>query len=198
MIITNKLSEKCLNFIKNNTPILEEDLEKLYYGLQVIMMDTSKTILLLTTAYLLGVLKYTFIAFISFATLRRFASGVHANSTLQCVIINYILFLGNVYLSLNFSINILVQSIIFIISFILVFIYAPGDTEERPLVSKKLRKRLKITSLTIIIIFYIIILLIKNNIYTNLITYSILEASLIITPIAYKLFGKKTSNYKNI
>jgi accessory gene regulator B len=198
MIITNKLSEKCLNFMKNNTPIPEEDSEKLYYGLQVIMMDTSKTILLLITAYLLGILNYTVIAFISFATLRSFASGVHANSTLQCMISNYILFLGNVYLSLNFSINILIQSIIFIISFILVFIYAPGDSEERPLVSKKLRKRLQITSLTIIIIFYIIILLIKNNIYTNLITYSILEASLIITPIVYKLFGKKTNNYKNI
>jgi len=198
MIITNKLSEKCLNFIKNNTPIPEADLEKIYYGLQVIMMDISKSIILLTTAYLLGVLKYTFIAFIVFAVLRVSASGVHANSTLQCIIVNYILFLGNVYLSLSFSINIIIQSIIFIISLILVFLYAPGDTEERPLVSKKIRRYLKIKSLIIVTIFYITILLIKTNIYTNLITYSILEASLITTPIVYRLFGKKTNNYKNI
>lgn len=198
MIITNKLSEKCLNFIKSNTPIPEEDLEKIYYGLQVILMDTSKTILLLATGYLLGILKYVVIAYIVFAFLRNFASGVHANSTLQCIIVNYVLFLGNVYLSLNFSINIIAQSIIFIISFILVFLYAPGDTEERPLVSKKLRKSLKIKSLTVVIIFYIITLLIKNNIYTNLITYSVLEESLVITPIVYKLFGKKNNNYKRI
>jgi accessory gene regulator B len=198
MIITNKLSDKCLNFIKSNTTIPETDLEKIYYGLQVIMMDMSKTIILFTTGYLLGILKYMFIAFIAFTILRSFASGVHANSTLQCIIVNYILFLGNVYLSLNFSINIIVQSIIFIISLILVFLYAPGDTEERPLVSKKLRRRLKIKSLAIVISFYIIILLIKNNIYTNLITYSVLEESLVITPIVYKLFGKKTNNYKNI
>ena len=198
MSITNKLSDKFLNFIKNNTAIPEEDLEKIYYGLQVIMMDTSKTIILFITAYLLGVVNYTLIAVISFAALRRFASGAHANSTLQCIILNYTLFLGNVYLSLNFSLNIKIQSIIFIISLILIFLYAPGDTEERPLVSKKLRRSLKITSLTIIIILYIIVLLIKNNIYTNLITYSILEASLITTPICYKLFGKKINNYKSI
>ena len=158
----------------------------------------SKSIILLTTAYFLGVLQYTFIAFIVFAVLRVSASGVHANSTIQCIIVNYILFLGNVYLSLNFSINIIIQSIIFIISLILIFLYAPGDTEERPLVSKKLRKRLKIKSIVVVIIFYIAIILIKSNIYANLITYSILEASLVITPMAYKLFGKKTNNYKYI
>ena len=176
MIITKKLSNKCLNFIKNNTSISEEDLEKIYYGIQVILLNMSKLILLFTTAYLLGILKYTVIAFIVFAILRTFASGVHANSTLQCIIINFILFLGNVYLSLNLSINIIVQSIIFTISFILILLYAPGDTEERPLVSKKLRRDLKIKSLVVVIIFYIIILLIKSNVYANLITYSILEA----------------------
>lgn len=198
MIITKKLSNKCLNFIKNNTSTSEEDLEKIFYGIQVILLGISKDIILLTTSYLLGILPYTIFAFIVFAILRTFASGVHANSTLQCILSDYILFLGNVYLSLNLSLNTISKSIIFAISFILIFLYAPADTEERPLVSKKLRRNLKIKSILVVIVFYIAILLINSIVYSNLITFAILEESLVITPIAYKLFGKKYNNHKNI
>lgn len=198
MIITKKLSNICLQFIKSNTSTSDEDAEKIYYGLQVIMMDISKSIILLGTAYFLGIFKYTLIAFLVFAILRSFASGVHANSTLQCILVNYILFIGNVYWSLFLPLNTTAQSIILLISLALVFLYAPGDTEERPLVSKKLRKQLKFKSLLIVVIFFILIFIIQNHIYTNLITYGILEAALVITPIAYKLLGKKTNNYENI
>ena len=94
MIITKKLSNKCVNFINKNTSTSEEDLEKIDYGIQIIVLNLSKLILLFITAYLLGVLKYTVIVYIVFATLRTYASGVHANSTLQCIIVNYILFLN--------------------------------------------------------------------------------------------------------
>ena len=198
MFITKKLSDICLQFIKNNTSLSDEETEKIYYGLQVIMLDISKSIILLGTAFFLGIIKYTLIAFLVFAILRSFASGVHANSTLQCIIVNYILFPGNVYLSLYLPLNTAAQSIIFLISLTLVFLYAPGDTEERPLVSKKLRKQLKLKSLLIVVIFFILIFIIESRIYTNLITYGILEAALVITPIIYRLFGKKANNYKNV
>lgn len=198
MIIVNKLSNKCLNFIKDNTSISKEDLEKIHYGIQVILLTISKDILLFTTAYLLGILKYTIIAVIVFGILRTFASGVHASSTLQCIIFGYTFFLGNVYLSLNLSLNTILKSIIFAISLILIILYAPADTEERPLVSKKSRRILKIKSIIVVIVFYISTLLIKTDVYCNLITFSILEESFVITPIVYKLLGKKHNNYKNI
>lgn len=198
MVITKKLSDICLKFIKNNTQISDEEAEKIYYGLQVIMLDISKSIILLGTAYFLGIFTYTLIAFLAFAILRSFASGAHANSTLQCIIANYILFMGNVYLSLYIHLNTAAQSIIFLISLTLVFLYAPGDTEERPLVSKKLRKQLKIKSLLIVIAFFISIFIIESQTYTNLITFGVLEAALVITPITYRFFGKKVNNYKNV
>jgi len=198
MTIVKKLSNNCLDFIKDNTSISEENLEKIHYGIQVILLTITKDILLLTTAYLLGVLKYTIIAVMIFGLLRTFTSGVHSNSTFQCIIYCYTFFLGNVYLSLNLSLNTILKSIIFAISFILILLYAPGDTEERPLVSKKIRRNLKIKSAILVIIFYITILFIENNVYSNLITFSIFEVSLVITPIAYKFFGKKRDNYKNI
>ena len=198
MTIVKKLSNNCLDFIKDNTSISEENLEKIHYGIQVILLTISKDILLFTTAYLLGILKYTIIAVIVFGILRTFASGVHANSTLQCIIYGYTFFLCNVYLSLNLSLNTILKSIIFAISLILIILYAPADTEERPLVSKKSRRILKIKSIIVVIVFYISTLLIKTDVYCNLITFSILEGSLVITPIVYKLLGKKHNNYKNI
>ncbi|EHI99452.1 Accessory gene regulator protein B [Clostridium sp. DL-VIII] len=198
MSISKKLSLGCLNFVKNNTTSSEEDLEKIYYGIQIFWINIFKFILLFITAYLLGVLRYTFTAFIVFAILRTFASGVHANSTLQCIIINYILFLGNVYLSLNITLNLEIRTIIYFISFALLLLYSPADTEERPLISKKLRKILKIKSILVIITFYIITLFIVSNEYVNLITFSILEETIVITPMAYKLLGKKYANYRNV
>lgn len=198
MIISKKLSIKCIDFIKHNTSTSEDDLEKIHYGIQVIINNLFKLIILLMTAYLLGIFMYTFTAFIIFATLRCFASGVHANSTFQCILCNYILFFGNVYLSINLSYNPLINGTVFVMSFIFMLLYAPADTEERPLISKKLRRNLKIKSIIFTIVFYTITLLIKNSIYINLIIFAILEESLIITPLAYKLFGKNYKNYKNI
>lgn len=198
MAISKKVSNICLEFIKNNTSNSPEDLEKIYYGIQVIWINLFKLILLLVTAYFLGILKYTLIGFIFFAIIRTYGSGLHANSTIQCIIINYILFLGNPYLSLTIPLNAIARFIIFFISFILLIIYAPADTKERPLISKKLRENLKTKSIIVSIIFYIITLLNKNEIYNNLIIFSTLQESLVITPIAYRLLGKTYANYKNI
>lgn len=196
MSISKALSTRCTNFIRKNTSTSEEDLEKIDYGMQIIIIDIYHSILLFVSAYFLGIFMYTLIAYVFFAILRTFASGVHANSTLTCCIVSFTFFFGNVYLSLNTPKNIVVISIVFLVSLILIFLYAPADTEERPLVSKKLRKSLKIKSALVVIIFYIAALLIKSNVYANLITYSVLEEAFIITPLAYKLFNKKYANYK--
>ena len=196
MFIAKILSTICINFIHKNTSTSEEDIEKITYGLQVIILNTFHSILLFVIAYFLGILIYTLIAYIFFAILRLFASGVHANSTLTCCIVSSTFFFGNVYLSLNISKNILAISTIFLVSLVLILLYAPADTEERPLISKKLRKSLKIKSALVTVIFYIVTLLISNNVYANLITFSVLEEAFVITPFAYKLFNKKYANYK--
>lgn len=198
MNISTTLSKKCTDFIGNNADKTAEDLEKIQYGVQVIIINIFKMIILFATAYILGVLKYTCIAFAVFAIFRCFACGVHANSSLQCIIINYIVFLGNVYLSLSFTLNKLVLIILFSISLVLTLLYAPADTAERPLISNKLRNKLKLKSVLVVLIFFTIALLATNSIYSNLITYSILEEAAIITPISYIIFKKSYKNYKNV
>lgn len=198
MDIAEKLSEKCTGFIKDNTNKTETELEKIQYGIHVILINIFKLLLLFITAYFLGILNYTIVAYLSFATLRSFANGIHANSSIKCIITNYIIFFGNVYLSLNFSLNKIYVASIFIISLILIILYAPADTEERPLMSKNLRGKLKIKSILIVLGFGIVILLLPGSVYTNLIVYSTLQEAILITPMIYIIFGKKYKNYERI
>lgn len=198
MYINEKISKKCTSFIRNNLNKTEMELEKIQYGIHIILINIFKLVLLFITAYFLGILNYTIVAFISFAILRSFASGVHANSSIKCIITNYIIFLGNVYLSLSFPLNKVCISAIFIISLILVILYAPADTEERPLMSKKLRGGLKVKSILIVLGFCITTLLFPSSVYMNLITYSVLQESILITPMIYIIFAKKYRNYENV
>lgn len=198
MNITKEISGICLRFITDNLEKTEEEIEIIQYGIQGILINTFKFIILFSTAYLLKILNYTVVAFIAFGILRTFASGVHASSSMKCILINYITFLGNVYLSLNVQLSKLLISAIFIISLILIIIYAPADTNERPLVSRNLRKKLKIKSIIIVLSLGVIALLISNSIYSNLITFSILEESILITPLAYIIFRKPYKNYENV
>ena len=79
---------------------------------------------------------------------------------------------------------------------ILIAIYAPSDTEKRPLIRK--RKRIIYKVLTIIFtIIYIAIIVLTNNYYIKrLLFFSILLEVLLINPISYKLLGLKYNNYK--
>ncbi|MBX4265662.1 accessory gene regulator ArgB-like protein [Clostridium estertheticum] len=198
MNITEKTTKIFIKFIKNNTEKSEEEIEKVQYGFQVIIMNLFKIIILFSTAYFLEIFMYTLVAFIVFGIFRSFACGVHANTSLNCIIINYVVFLGNVFISINLSLNKSIIVIIYIISLILVRLYAPADTEERPLVSKKHRNKLKTRAIIVVLGFTLISLLIENSIYMNLITTSIMEESILITPVAYTIFKKPYRNYANI
>lgn len=187
-----------MKFISNNINYSNTDIEKIQYGLEILLINFFKIIILFATASLLGILKYTLISFLIFSTLRCFACGAHGNSSFQCIIINYIIFFSNVYCSIYIRLNILFIITIFLISIILIFKYAPADTEERPLISSKLRNSLKKKSIVVATFFFIASLLIKNPTYSSLIVYSIFSESLVITPIFYKLLKKPYNNYKKI
>lgn len=185
-------------FIKTNLDMCEEDVEKIEYGMQIIILNVFKIIILFVTAYFLKIFTYTLIAFISFGVLRTFSCGVHADSSIKCIIINYIVFLGNVFLSLKVSLNWTLIMVIFLISLVLVIKYAPADSAERPLVSKKLRKRLKLKSCIAILILCLLSILCSKSIYCNILTFSTLEEALLITPLAYFIFRKPYKNYERV
>jgi accessory gene regulator B len=198
MNIVEKISEKFVRYVKVNFNKNEEEIEIIKYGIQVILINFTKFIILFLTAYCFNIINYCLGAVLIFAILRTFAYGVHADSSLKCIIVNYMVFFGNVGLSLNYLLNTKIVLILFIISFLLIYKYAPADTAERPLLSKKLRKSLKIKASIIVLFLALISILLDKSVYRNIIAYSVLEESLLITPIAYKIFKKPYKNYESI
>jgi accessory gene regulator B len=198
MDITEKISKICLKFVEENSTKTKEELEIIEYGINVLVINIVKLFILFLLSYILSVTIYTLIAVLSFAFVRLFASGVHAASSIKCTVTNILLFLGNVYLSLHISINNPIKIVILTLSLLLILLYAPADTEDRPLVSRKLRKKLKIYSILVILLLSFVAIGIKKATFSNLVVFSVLEESLLITPLAYYIFNKPYDNYINM
>lgn len=187
MQFTQNLIWKLTNSINKYAHKEGDDLEILHYGMQVIIMNLFKFIILFVTAYLLNILLYTFAALVCFGIVRTFASGVHCKNSILCIIVNYIFFIGNVYLSMFLCQYSLILRLTFIISILLLLLYAPAETKKRP-INKGNIKQLKIKSILSAVILLVISIAIPSTIYKNIITIAVLEESLCTTPLFYKIF----------
>ena len=107
------------------------------------------------------------------------------------------MFIGGVYICDYLYIPIVIKAIISIICILLIAKYAPADTEKRPLVNKKKRKRYKIISLLSSMIFAILIIVLDNQIISNYLLIGMLEAVIMILPITYRMLDLPYDNYKN-
>lgn len=192
------ITKHIMYFIRNNTYKDEEELEVIQYGIEVFLINLFKSFLLIGVASILGVAKPLIIMFFSFGCVRIFASGVHAPSTFICTLLNFACFLGGTYLCLYVLMDSMIRVAFFISSFVLLAKYAPADSEERPLVSRKLRHKLKLQSILTALVLLFAMLIVNNEIYKNLITCGVLLEAIMTTPVIYYVLGKGYRNYEKI
>ncbi|MDD4503713.1 MAG: accessory gene regulator AgrB [Clostridiaceae bacterium] len=167
----------------------EQKLAEINYGIAVFITNSYKMLLIFILAILLNIFEYFLIAFVSFGALRTFASGVHAKREWTCLPASILLFFGILYLGMTVELNIYILSVIFALCFAAVLRYAPADTEERPIASKKLRRKLKIMSCITILILYAISLYNLGTSVSSTIVFATLIESILILPVTYKLAG---------
>lgn len=183
------------NFIKKNTNHTDYELLEIKYGIEGLYLTISKVIIILLLGYIFGYLKTIILTLLFFNILRFFAFGLHAKKSWQCLIISISQFNVLPYIFLHISINkylIIFISIIAIVSFIM---FAPSDTEKRPLTNRKKRIIRKIGSVIVGIVFFILALYFKN--ISVPILCSLIIETIMINPLSYKLLGLKYNNYKN-
>ena len=70
-------------------------------------------------------------------------------------------------------------------------LYAPADTEDVPIISKKVRKQKMILSYLFFIIGLIISAVVPSSIISNIIIFGYFVQTCMITRIAYKLTNNK-------
>ena len=148
-------------------------------------------------AFLLGVGKLTLITFLVMMPYRAFSGGFHLKTHIGCTLGTILMYCGTAFLAKNIIIepNILkyiVTLSVWIFGMLMVTKYAPADTENLPILSKKERKNKKIMSyITLSITLLIGLLLHKNNEIFNIIILGMFFQSLFITRIAYKITNNK-------
>ena len=183
--------------IKQYPKYSKDKVDEIMYGVEGIYLTITKTIIISLIALILGVFKELIFLLISFNFIRLFAFGMHANKSWICLLFSSTLFLSGAYLCKILVIpkNILIT--LFLIVLLIISIYAPSDTVKRPLIKKKRRIIFKILSIAVAIIYFILTLIIKNNLFINAVIIGLIIECILILPTTYMIFKMPYKNYKS-
>ncbi len=186
------------NSIKKQYPNYSKDkIDEIMYGVEGIYLTISKTIIIFTLAFILGIAKELLFLLIAFNFIRLFAFGMHANKSWICLLFSSLMFLGGAFLCKYITLNKELLYLLYLIVLIIISIYSPADTVKRPLIKKKKRIKFKILSIIVTITYFIISLFIKNNLIINSLIFGLVIECILILPITYKVFKMPYKNYKN-
>ena len=181
---------------KNNSTIDDVKLEEIAYGLEGIYLTVTKIVIIFTLAFILGIAKEVLLLLVLYNIIRHTAFGLHATKSIYCLISSTIMFVGGVFICEMIQIILPIKIAIAIFCVICIFKYAPADTEKRPIINPKKRKRLKIISTVSGIIFTFLIIIFNSHIISNYLLVAMIEAVIMIHPYVYKLFHLSYDNYK--
>lgn len=193
--------EKFCNYLTNKIrksmpEVTDERAEVINYGLQLVVGEVPKIFIMLLIAYALGILKLSIISFLIIMPYRTFAGGFHLKTHIGCIIGTTLFYCGNVILSQHiilesFFIKAILVLAIWIFSMVMIKLYAPADTENVPIISKKDRKSKRIMSYITMTITLIIGLSVQNSIISNMLIFGVLIETLSITRVLYILTKNK-------
>ena len=182
--------------IRKEMPEIDDDkADIIFYGLQNILGEFPKVFILLGVAYIFGIFKLTLITFLVLLPYRGASGGCHAKTHMGCMISTILFYCGVTFISkyivLEEIIKYILAGIIWIFGILMIKLYAPADTENVPILSKKVRRKKQIVSYITFTIGIFIAVVIKDNIISNILLFGNLVQTLIITKLAYRLTKNK-------
>lgn len=192
----DKICENLTNKIRKEMPEIDDErAEIIDYGIHLIFGEIPKFFIIMGIAFLLGVWKLTLITYFLLLPYRGASGGFHLKTHIGCIVGTTVFYCGIVYLSkyilLEPIIKYGVTFIIWIFSMIMVSLYAPADTENVPIISKKERRNKKILSYITLTLSIIASVIIKDAVISNILIYGMLFQSISISRFAYKITNNK-------
>lgn len=192
----DKITQSLTNKIRKEMPDVDDErAEVINYGLQVLLGEIPKFFIMLLVAYLLGVFKITLITFLILMPYRGASGGFHLKTHLGCIITTTAFYCGIAFISKNIILadttKYLLTSMVGLFGIIMIKLYAPADTEDVPIVSKRVRKQKQMLSYFSFIVGLILAVVIKNSIFSNIIIFGYLIQTCMITRFIYKITNNK-------
>ena len=192
----DKICTYLTNRIRKEMPEIDDErAEIIMYGLQNIIGEFPKGIIILVIAYFLGIFKLTLISILIVAPYRCFSGGVHMKTHLGCIIYTSILYSGSAligkYMVLAGIAKYITALTIWIFCMIMIKLYAPADTENVPILQKKERRQKQIFSYIILTLEFIVAIIINNPVIAGIIIFGDFIQTLTITRLAYNITDNK-------
>lgn len=197
-----KICKSLTKKIQEQMPEVDnERAEVIKYGLEIIIGEIPKLILLVVVAIILKIGWLVVFAYLTMLPYKVMAGGFHLKTNIGCLIGTFTVYYGNVLISKYMVIEPIYLKYIIIIatwifSIIMISLYAPADTINLPILRKKERKTKKILSYIFATIMLIGSLVIKNNTIANILLINVIVESVCISRLAYKI-TKNEYGYEN-
>lgn len=190
--ICNKLT---LQIRKKMPEVDDERAEIINYGLQLIIGELPKTLIIFLIACVCRVPTLTVLALLFTMPYRMVSGGAHLRTHIGCIIATSVFYIGNAILSktivLEQNIKLICIFAIWSFSMIMIKLYAPADTEWVPILRKRERKIKQVLSYIIMSVTLGIAIFIKDNVMSNLLIFSIFFQTLTITRFMYVITNNK-------
>ena len=193
----DKFCDWLTNKIKSKVTDIDEEKELVInFGIRLIFGELPKILILFIIGFLLNIGWYTVCLFVLIAPYRSFTGGFHLKTHMGCMITTSILYIAPIIIAKNIQTKQLIilytlLILIAIFSIIIIAKYAPADTEDMPILSKKEKKNKKVKAYITLTILLTIIILNSNYIISYMLLCGIFLQNLTILPISYKLTNSK-------
>lgn len=189
LFLTNKIR-------KEMPEVDDERAEIINYGLHLLIGELPKNFIILGIAYFLGVFKLTLIMVILLLPYRATSGGFHLKTHIGCILGTTLIYCGIAKISCyiifyNQILKYIIALSVWIFGMIMVHLYAPADTENVPILSKKERKQKKILSYIFLSIAILASCIVKNNEISSILILGYFVQSITTTRVAYKLTKNK-------
>lgn len=168
-MIYAKISQVISNVIAKELNYDEEKKEIIAYSIEYLILQILGFVPIIFLGYIFNVLAAALTAAIFGGVLRKFSGGAHFNSPNICLLFGAIVYtaIGKIAVEINkmpgFNFNFILILLIF--SLLIVYRLAPVDSPAKPIHSKDFKRRLKLLSVVVVFISFILILIIDNQIF---------------------------------
>lgn len=188
--------DSTVNFIKKYNTYSEKEERLLRYGLEGLYLTFTKLFIIMLLAFVLGILKEVLLVIIIFNIIRYFGFGFHAEKSYECLIFSILCFILIPFIFINTEFSIEIELAIAGFCILNYLFFAPADTVKRPLYNKKKRLIRKILTIIVGTLYTLVVGVVDNCYFCDLLLSAMLIQAIIIHPITYKLFGQPYNNYK--
>lgn len=192
MNITNNLVKS--KIINENYDKIQK--AKIAYGMEILIENLIKSVVIIALALIFGTLKFTIAAVLAFAFLRYFTFGLHCNSGLACLVLSIILDVISPFMVKDISIGVLPRFVIMLAYVFIIYKYAPADTPNHPLTKESTRRKLKFRAVSVSLFYCLLAVFARPMWLVNIIMLMETFVVISILPITYKIFKRRYNNYE--